>query len=118
MASYLGIENNISKANNYSIEAITNRYEMAQMFHERAQGLMEKANVKNKRYLKMIMFETGSYIKSYKLKGYLLPPVAFKAGIQMTVPSLFGSSDSFRYFFTDLLELKSSLLSQDSSFSV
>ena len=38
----------------------------------------------------MVQFETKSYMKSYELKGYLLPPVTFTGGFQTVIPSLFN----------------------------
>ena len=45
----------------------------------------------------MIQFETGTYIKSYEVKGYLLPPVTFKNGIQVILPAFFNSNKNFRW---------------------
>ena len=96
MSYYLGYDQNVSSANNYSLNALKTRYEMAQMFHERAANLEAKIDKKDQRFLKMVKFETKSFIKSFEIHGFMLPPVTFKAGIQMTVPSLFSSRDALR----------------------
>ena len=44
----------------------------------------------------MIMFETETYMKSYELQGYLLPPVTFSSGFHSVIPSLFHSDFNLR----------------------
>ena len=36
-------------------------------------------------------------MKSYELQGYLLPPVTFKNGIQVTLPAFFNSPQNFKW---------------------
>ena len=83
------------QVSDYSIDAIKRRYDEAQEFFDRAEQLKTPFSIfthseENQRYLKMVQFETKSYMKSYELKGYLLPPVTFTGGFQTVIPSLFN----------------------------
>ena len=90
MAYYLGYEQNTSSANDFSLEAIKDRYDMAVKFHERAKE--DEFN----RFNRMIKFETQTFMDSFHTKGFLLPPVTSKNGISLVIPQLFASSNALR----------------------
>ena len=78
VAYYLGYDDSQStEVNDYSLSGLKQRYEIAKNFSAQASNLLNDTETgkEDVRFLKMIQFECGTYIKSYKLKGYLLPPV-------------------------------------------
>ena len=78
VAYYLGYDDSQStEVNDYSLSGLKRRYEIAKNFSAQASYLLNDTETgkEDVRFLKMIEFECGTYIKSYELKGYLLPPV-------------------------------------------
>ena len=78
VAYYLGYDDSQSThVNDYSFAGLKQRYETAKNFSAQASNLLNDTDTgkEDLRFLKMIQFECGTYIKSYELKGYLLPPV-------------------------------------------
>ena len=99
VAYYLGYDDSVStEVNDYSLAGLTQRYETAKNYSAQASNLLKNnQSIEDQRFLKMIQFECGTYMKSYELQGYLLPPVTFKNGIQVTLPAFFNSPQNFKW---------------------
>ena len=76
------------------------RLKGAEKFNKSAQKLLKSNSIESKDefYLKMMIHETGVFIKNYGLNGQLLAAINFMEGVQSSLPQTFGDKNMLRYF--------------------
>ena len=98
MASYdYGLDHQSTKLGDESKIGRDERLKGAQKFNQEAQKILENAvDSQQEFYLKMMIHETGLFIKNYDLNGQLLAKINFMEGVQTSLPQTFGGKNQLR----------------------
>ena len=91
-----GIQTEDLRLSNFSLKSYDNYFSSAKNLRKKAELLKNPEDDGEKVYLDMLKYDLDMLIKHYHLKGFLLAPVAFFGGVQVTIPNFFMNNNVFR----------------------